>query len=182
MVIRKICLSILCGVFVCLIGFKHTIGQETLIIDPQQETTPSSKLDPSSFATPDNLVTPGGLVTPSILLDTSPKVRTPKDKPELTGTIPTQKSRTLKTGVWKSDHFQHQKLIFDEPIVEQHGLTKGEKRQVFESGAKFFLRGILFPLQFATRKPHRCCDSNQGWESNEGYQFSKKCNCIDCRR
>ena len=92
----------------------------------------------------------------------------------------------LKSGyselAWKSDHFQHQKLIFDEPIVEQHGLTKGEKRQVFESGAKFFLRGILFPLQFATRKPHRCCDSNQGWESNEGYQFSKKCNCIDCRR
>ena len=51
-------------------------------------------------------------------------------------------------------NFKHRRLIFEEPILERHGQTKPEWRQVISSGAKFFVTGTILPLATPFRRTY----------------------------
>lgn len=123
------------------------------------------------------------LDTPLHVLSIKPKIRIPEadekiqslssesnlglsatsDIPQTINWSPQSNSTVFKPAYWHSDHFYHKRLIFDEPEVENQGQCSNRQNAI--SGAKFFTRGILFPLQFVTRKPQRHCEMDLGWQS-----------------
>lgn len=50
---------------------------------------------------------------------------------------------------WHSDRFQHERLLFEEPKLERHGISRVAPVQLVESSTKFFTKSVLFPFAWA---------------------------------
>lgn len=50
---------------------------------------------------------------------------------------------------WQSDRFQHERLLFEEPKLERHGISRVAPVQLVESSTKFFTKSVLFPFAWA---------------------------------
>lgn len=69
--------------------------------------------------------------------------------------------------------FRHRRLLFEQPLLERHGLTTNERLQPLVSGAHFFGSALLFPFELA-KHHHRWCDSSLGWGMPGSLQFGCK--------
>ena len=57
----------------------------------------------------------------------------------------------------------HKRLIFEEFNLERKGISRREIPQVFESGIKFFTKGLLFPAAFPTKRMRACESCGKWW-------------------
>lgn len=80
------------------------------------------------------------------------------NKPSITSIHHQNILKTPKNVQFESGYFLHRPLIFDDPLLEEHGLTLAEPRQSIYSGIRFFAAGFLDPI-FRTRHPFRGCES-----------------------
>ena len=63
---------------------------------------------------------------------------------------------------WTAPNDYYRNLLFEEPLLERHGISKHPGLQPVISGFKFFKSGILLPLKMAKGK-HKRCDNPLGW-------------------
>ena len=70
--------------------------------------------------------------------------------------------RTEKNYQWTAPNDYYRNLLFEEPLLERHGISKNPKLQPVISGFHFFKSSILLPLDMA-KGYHRRCDNPLGW-------------------
>ncbi|MFK7769629.1 MAG: hypothetical protein AB8B55_20640 [Mariniblastus sp.] len=135
---------------------------------------------PSELITTDVQPTTNRLQTDlrNIDLSTAPKLATPKLE-----AVPNQfrnsaaTSQTWKSVQWTAPNDVYQNLLFEEPLLERHGigngvtrlnLLKDERLQPVVSGLKFFTAGAFYPLDVLRRR-HKRCDNPLGWGLPDSY-------------
>ena len=101
---------------------------------------------------------------PSIdLLNTTPKLGTPPDDRETLSQAQTiQRFTSTKVVGVTTDEVRYRSLLFEEPQLERYGLTETPRTQPARSAAKFFVRGVFFPLAYLKNR-HRGEESNKNW-------------------
>ena len=75
---------------------------------------------------------------------------------------------TPKPCYWTAPNVTYQNLLFEEPLLERHGISENFHTQPLKSGLKFFTRGFIAPLD-VIKKHHKCCDSPLGWGTPGSY-------------
>lgn len=93
-------------------------------------------------------------------LSLSPQLPTPELK--LPPDTPQNFLVTAKNYQWTAPNDYYQNLLFEEPLLERHGVSKKPKLQPIISGVKFFKSSILLPLDIA-KGHHKRCDNPLGW-------------------
>jgi len=103
----------------------------------------------------------------------SPKLKTPELKRapfegKNFATTPT----TVKDYRWAAPNVVYKNLLFEEPLLERHGVSNNQKRQTLISGVNFYKTAIFFaPTVFNARTKR--CDNPLGWGPPDNF---KSCN------
>ena len=71
-------------------------------------------------------------------------------------------ARTDKSILFTPANVTHRRLLFEQPLLERHGLTRNEHLQPVLSYVHFLGSSALFPLELVTLRNRRC-DSSLGW-------------------
>ena len=69
---------------------------------------------------------------------------------------------SAKSVTFESGNFAHRSLLFEEPLLERHGLSRRPGVQPFVSGAKFLGHSAFLPIELLSRR-HQRCDGSLGW-------------------
>lgn len=86
-----------------------------------------------------------------------------KQLPGTTGNLGAiARTPTVKNYQWTAPNDYYRNLLFEEPMLERHGISKHPRLQPAISGLKFLKSGILFPLDVA-KGAHKRCDNPLGW-------------------
>ena len=117
---------------------------------------------PSHFrsAAPSSQYEPGTHEILDIRLDSEPVGTAPKLIDARVLQADPTPSRAVKIAEFQSADFAHRRLLFEEPMLERHGVTK--RAQPLVSEARFFTRATVFPLHIVLGNQRRC-DSSLGW-------------------
>jgi len=116
--------------------------------------------------------------SPRELLDTSTVGRTPttttvQDGDGLQSAKPIPIAKQVR---YPNDHFHHQALLFEEPLLERNGMRLPPAKQLIKSSASFFGRGYLFPARLVLRH-HLRCETSVDWEESEAQFATAGCDC-----
>jgi hypothetical protein len=63
---------------------------------------------------------------------------------------------------WESPNDVYQNLMFEDPLLERHGVSRHERLQPAISGARFLKQGALLPGKLILHR-HKRVDSPLGW-------------------
>lgn len=102
-----------------------------------------------------------------IELSLRPKHSTPTLRP-LPGSTSVTTAITPKSCCWTAPDVTYKNLMFEEPLLERHGITGTGCYQSFVSGFRFFARGLVAPLDLI-KGHHKRCDNPLGWGTPGSY-------------
>ena len=85
-----------------------------------------------------------------------PELKRPPNTPNA------QTQTALKRYEWTAPNDFYENLLFEEPLLERHGISTHPRLQRHISGLKFLKDGVLLPLHLI-KGNHRRCDNPLGW-------------------
>lgn len=129
-----------------------------------------NQLEPNSNL-PSSGEVQGYVQTPlrQIGLSLSADLQTPELKPAPRATGNSYATgRTVKHYQWTAPNDVYQCLMFEDPLLERHGVSNCPQLQPVVSGVKFLKSGFLYPLD-AFKGYHKRCDNPLGWGTLGNY-------------
>lgn len=137
---------------------------------PNQE---APEFAPPKSETGDSTQQQAATVASSAIMNVELSLATTGNAPELTPVVQRFQQPNFvspKSLLFTPADVRHRRLLFEQPLLERHGLTCNESLQPFVSGAHFFGSALLFPFELA-KHHHRWCDGSLGWGTPGSLQF-----------